>query len=112
VGLIVGLFTRTACVGGAILLLSFYLAMPPLPGVPESVRIEGYPYVNKNIVEMLALLTLATTTSGRWAGLDSFLYFLNPWRKKATTPTSTPAAPAPPQPAEKPHKPGPIPLPH
>jgi uncharacterized membrane protein YphA (DoxX/SURF4 family) len=81
IGLLVGLFTRTACVLGACLLLSFYLAMPPLPGVPEALRMEGYPYVNKNIVELLALLTLATTASGRWAGLDCFLFYLNPWRK-------------------------------
>jgi uncharacterized membrane protein YphA (DoxX/SURF4 family) len=75
-GLILGLLTRTSCLLGAGLLLSFYLAVPPLPGVPENLRVEGYPYVNKNIVEMLALLTLATTASGRWVGLDSLLYHL------------------------------------
>ena len=45
----------------------FFLAMPPLPGWPESPRAEGhYLYINKNIIEMLALLVLATTASGRW----------------------------------------------
>jgi uncharacterized membrane protein YphA (DoxX/SURF4 family) len=89
--LIVGFFTRLNCLGGALLLLSFYLAVPPLPGLPELFRAEGYPYINKNVVEMLALLTLATTRSGRWAGLDGFLYFLNPFRKK--TPQPRPAGP-------------------
>jgi uncharacterized membrane protein YphA (DoxX/SURF4 family) len=66
-----GLLTRTACVGGAGFLLLFFLAMPPLPGWPENPRAEGhYLFINKNIIEMLALLALATTRSGRWAGLD------------------------------------------
>jgi uncharacterized membrane protein YphA (DoxX/SURF4 family) len=89
--LLLGLCTRTACVVGAVLLLSFYLAVPPLPDVPEALRVEGYPYVNKNLVEMLALLTLATTASGRWAGLDFLLSYLNPWRKKAATRGPAPA---------------------
>jgi uncharacterized membrane protein YphA (DoxX/SURF4 family) len=80
--LLLGLFTRTACVGGALLLLSFYLAVPPLPGVPENLRVEGYPFVNKNLIELLALLTLATTASGRWVGLDSLIHYLSPWRKR------------------------------
>ena len=84
--LILGLFSRLNCLVGAALLLSFYLAVLPLPGVLEAVRVEGYPYVNKNIVEMLALLTLATTRSGRWAGLDVLIYYLNPFRRRTTAP--------------------------
>jgi uncharacterized membrane protein YphA (DoxX/SURF4 family) len=81
--LMAGFLTRTACVAGALFLLTFYLAMPPLPGMPDLPRAEGhYLYVNKNIIEMLALLMLATTRSGRWAGLDGLLQFLRPraWR--------------------------------
>jgi uncharacterized membrane protein YphA (DoxX/SURF4 family) len=79
--LLAGFLTRTACVVGALFLLSFYLAMPPLPGLPESPRAEGhYLIINKNIIEMLALLALATTRSGRWCGLDGLLQFFNPWR--------------------------------
>jgi uncharacterized membrane protein YphA (DoxX/SURF4 family) len=75
--LLMGLLTRTACVVGAYFLLTFFLAMPPLPGWPESPRAEGhYLFINKNIIEMLALLTLATTLSGRWAGLDGLLQLL------------------------------------
>jgi uncharacterized membrane protein YphA (DoxX/SURF4 family) len=82
--LLVGLFTRSACLAGAAFLLSLYLAMPPLPGLIESPKTEGhYVFVNKNIIEMLALLTLATTRSGRWLGLDALLQFLRPrtWRR-------------------------------
>jgi uncharacterized membrane protein YphA (DoxX/SURF4 family) len=79
--LLLGLFTRTACLAGAAFLVLFYLAMPALPWLPESPRAEGhYVFVNKNIIEMLALLTLATTRSGFWAGLDGLLYCLAPWR--------------------------------
>jgi hypothetical protein len=63
--------------------LLFYLTMPPFPWVPENVRAEGhYLFVNKNLIEMLALLCLATTQSGCWVGLDGLLQFLNPWRRR------------------------------
>jgi uncharacterized membrane protein YphA (DoxX/SURF4 family) len=79
--LLLGLFTRTACLGGAAFLLLFYLAMPALPWVPENPRAEGhYLFINKNIIEMLALLTLATTRSGTWVGLDGLIRLLAPWR--------------------------------
>jgi uncharacterized membrane protein YphA (DoxX/SURF4 family) len=83
IALLAGFLTRPACLLGAGLLLMFYLAMPPLPWVPDNPKAEGhYLVINKNIIEMLALLALATTDSGRWLGLDGLLQFLNPWRKK------------------------------
>jgi uncharacterized membrane protein YphA (DoxX/SURF4 family) len=85
--LLLGLCTRPACLGGAAFLVLFYLTMPPFPWVPENIRAEGhYLFVNKNLIEMLALLTLATTRSGRWAGLDGLLQFLSPWRWRARPP--------------------------
>jgi uncharacterized membrane protein YphA (DoxX/SURF4 family) len=83
--LLLGLFTRLACVGGASFLLLLYLSMPPFPWLPEPPRApEGhYLFVSKNLIEMLALLVLATTASGRWAGLDGLLQFLNPWRRRS-----------------------------
>jgi uncharacterized membrane protein YphA (DoxX/SURF4 family) len=85
--LVVGLLTRTACVVGAVFLLTFYLAMPALPWLLESPKAEGHYYlINKNIIEMLALLALATTRSGRWLGLDALVQFLNPWRWRSSHP--------------------------
>jgi uncharacterized membrane protein YphA (DoxX/SURF4 family) len=85
--LLVGLFTRTACIGGAGFLLLFYLAMPALPWLPESPKSEGhYLYINKNSIEMLALLTLATTCSGRWMGLDGLVHAVCPWRRSRSVP--------------------------
>lgn len=88
--LLAGLFTRTACVAGAGLLLMFYLAMPAFPGLPDNPKAEGhYLLINKNVIEMLALLALATTRSGRWLGIDGFLQFLNPRRWRSEQPNGT-----------------------
>ena len=72
--LMLGLFTRLAALGGIGLLMLYYFAMPPFPGYPESPMTEGhYLMVNKNLVEALALLMIATTRIGRWAGLDAYV---------------------------------------
>jgi hypothetical protein len=77
--LLVGLLTRTACVAGASFLLMLYLAMPPWPWLPPNPRAEAhYYFLDKNLIEMLALLTLATTRSGHWAGMDGLLHLLLP----------------------------------
>lgn len=88
IGLIAGCFTRLAALAGAVLLLSFFAAMPPLPYLPESPKAEGhYLYINKNIIEMFALLALACLPTGRWAGVDGILQFLNPFRRRETEKT-------------------------
>ena len=40
--------------------------------------------INKDFIEMLALLVVASTAVGRWGGLDYFLYHLvvNPFLSK------------------------------
>jgi uncharacterized membrane protein YphA (DoxX/SURF4 family) len=94
--LLLGLFSRMACVAGAAFLLMFFLAMPALPWLPANPRAEGhYQFIDKNIIEMIALLTLATTQSGKWLGLDGLVQFLNPWRWRTT---KTPAPKQRPQP--------------
>ena len=72
--LMLGLFTPLAALGGAAFLLGFYLSMPPWPGLPEGVTEGHYRYVNKNLIEMLACLVLASTPNGLWIGLDAFLF--------------------------------------
>lgn len=71
--LLVGLGTRIAAVGGAVLLTLFYLAMPPWPGVPEVPGPEHSFIVNKNLIEVIALLAIAALPTGQWFGLDAFL---------------------------------------
>lgn len=68
--LLVGLGTRLAAVGGAVMLTMFYLAMPPWPGVPEAPGPEHSFIVNKNFIEIVALLAIAALPTGQWFGLD------------------------------------------
>ena len=75
--LLLGLFTPVACVAGAGFLLMTYLAHPPFPWYPLPPGTEGNPlFVNKNVIEMLALLVIAVHPTGRWLGLDSIWYWL------------------------------------
>lgn len=70
-GLILGLFTRTAAISGAILLFIYYLNNPPLIGLEYSVPTEGsYLVVSKTLIESVALAALAFFPSGSFAGLD------------------------------------------
>lgn len=71
--LMLGLFSRVAALGAATMLISFYLAMPPWPGVPPAPGPEHSLIIDKNLVEALACLALAATPSGRWIGLDSLV---------------------------------------
>ncbi|HOW70793.1 MAG TPA: DoxX family protein [Phycisphaerae bacterium] len=72
--LMIGLFTRLAALGAIGLLIMYYFCMPPWPGLPESPATEGHYYiVNKNLVEAAALLVIAASGAGRWAGLDAFI---------------------------------------
>ena len=72
--LIVGLFTRTACLAGAALLCLFYFSMPPWPGLDPAPIAEGtYLIVNKNLIEIIALLMLSSTPVGVWGGLDAII---------------------------------------
>jgi uncharacterized membrane protein YphA (DoxX/SURF4 family) len=73
--LLLGLFTRTSCVLAAGFLLLTYLNSPALPWLPTPPNQEGsYFFVSKNVIEMLALLVLATAPSGRWFGVDGILH--------------------------------------
>jgi len=75
--LILGLFTRLASLAGIGLVLLFYLCNPPFVGYFYSIPTEGsYLIVNKNLVEVCALVVILVTGSGRFAGLDRILHGL------------------------------------
>jgi uncharacterized membrane protein YphA (DoxX/SURF4 family) len=76
--LILGLFTRLAALGGAGFMFFVVLTQPAWPGIyPPDPPVVGHALlINKDFVEMLALLTIATTLAGRWAGLDYFIHHL------------------------------------
>jgi thiosulfate dehydrogenase [quinone] large subunit len=69
--LIHGLFTRLASLGAIAFLLMFYFATPPFVGYFYALPSEGsYLLVNKNLVELGALVVILLTGSGLVYGLD------------------------------------------
>jgi uncharacterized membrane protein YphA (DoxX/SURF4 family) len=72
--LLIGLFSRLSAFGAALLVASFYICNPAPPlgaGMPGDPG--HYFYVNKELVECLAALVLATIPTGRWLGLDALI---------------------------------------
>jgi len=81
--LILGLLTRLASLGGIGFLLMFYFANPPFVGYFYSLPSEGsYLIVNKNLVELCALVVILVTGSGRFAGLDRIVHGLFARRRR------------------------------
>lgn len=75
--LILGLFTRLASLGAIGFIVLFYLCNPPFIGYFYSIPTEGsYIIVNKNLVELGALVVVLVSGSGRFAGLDRIVHVL------------------------------------
>ena len=73
--LLLGLFTPVACLVGAWFLVLTYLTHPPFPWYPLPPNTEGNPlFVNKNVIECIALMVIASFPTGRWMGLDAILW--------------------------------------
>ena len=70
VSLVTGLFTQSGCVGAACFLTLFYLSMIPTSGAPQPGTEGTYLIVNKNLIELAAVLVIAAFRTGRIAGLD------------------------------------------
>jgi thiosulfate dehydrogenase [quinone] large subunit len=74
-GLFLGLFEKPLKIGGILLLLLYYFAYPPFPGLTINAPVEGsYYIVNKNLIEMAALLVLFMFPSGHITGIDSYIF--------------------------------------
>ena len=86
-----GLFTPLACLGGAVMLTMFYLAIPPLPGYPPVPGPDHAFVISKNLIEAIALFGLMLMPTGRWFGIDSlWMSCLNgcPQKKKKLEPAN------------------------
>lgn len=68
--LMLGLFSRLSAAVGVLFLAMFYLSNPPWPGVATIPGEGSYLVVNKNLIELSALLVLAALPTGRIAGFD------------------------------------------
>lgn len=70
-GLILGLLTRWASIGGAVMLLFYFVAFPPIPGYLVGVPVEGsYLWVNKTLIEFFVLLVFIFISSDYHFSLD------------------------------------------
>lgn len=80
--LMIGLFSRVAAIGGMLLLLLIYIAMPPLDyaGFVISTAEGSELYVNKTLIEVLALMVVASFPTGNMLGLD---IIVDHWRKQS-----------------------------
>lgn len=81
-----GILTRYASAFGILLLLLYYIAHPPFLAVGLGMPAEGqYLVVNKNVIEMLALLLFVIIPPQSVPGLDRLFSLILNQRKKATS---------------------------
>jgi len=73
IGLMLGLLTRWASTGGALMLFFYFVAYPPIPGYMMGVPVEGsYLWVNKTLIEFFVLVGFMFFSSEYHYGLDRF----------------------------------------
>ena len=81
--LMLGFCTPLAALGGAAFMCFVVMTQPAFPGIyPPDPPVAGHAMlVNKDFIEMLALLAVAAVSAGRWGGVDFFLYrwIVNPF---------------------------------
>ncbi len=73
--LILGLFTRVAIYGGIALLSLYCLSHPALLNVRYAIPSEGsYMWINKNLIEIIALLVVLVFPTWYTIGIDRFIF--------------------------------------
>jgi uncharacterized membrane protein YphA (DoxX/SURF4 family) len=73
--LLMGLFTRVACLVAVGFLVMTYLTHPPFPWLPLPPGTEGNPlFINKNVIEALALMVILVHPTGKWLGIDAIIH--------------------------------------
>ena len=68
--LLLGALTQVGCWAAILLLSLFYLSSPPLQGLPQPGNEGTYLLVNKNLIELIAVVLLLVFRTGWIAGLD------------------------------------------
>jgi uncharacterized membrane protein YphA (DoxX/SURF4 family) len=83
--LVLGVFTRVAGLSGIFLLALYYVANPPFIGTDFGIPVEGhYLFINKNLVEMIALIVLLVFPTTSHSSLENIFRKLT--RLKAARP--------------------------
>jgi thiosulfate dehydrogenase (quinone) large subunit len=78
--LFLGLLSKPAKICGILLLSFYYLAYPPFASLGINTHVEGnYWVVNKNLIEMAALLVLLMSPTSRITGIDKFIPVKYQW---------------------------------
>ena len=73
--LILGVFSRIAMISGMVMLAIYYLSHPPFGALKYAAPIEGsYLFVNKTLIELIALGVLFVFPTSREFGLDRFIF--------------------------------------
>jgi len=74
-GLILGLLTKAAKIGGILLLAFYYLSHPPFIGLEYAIPSEGsYLWINKTLIELITLWVLYIFPTGKIIGLDRLIF--------------------------------------
>jgi thiosulfate dehydrogenase [quinone] large subunit len=68
--LMLGLFTQAGCAGAILFLALFFVSQPPLSGLPQAGAEGAYLLVNKNLIELAAVVAIMAFRTGAIAGLD------------------------------------------
>jgi thiosulfate dehydrogenase (quinone) large subunit len=74
-GLILGVFHKTTLISGIVLIGLYYLALPPFIGLKYDIPMEGsYLFINKNLIEIVAMFVLLNFPTNKIIGLDRLVY--------------------------------------
>lgn len=72
--LLIGIKVRWGCIAGIGLLALYYLAHPPFPSLPQGPAEGSYWIVNKNLIEMAALVVIYQFPLTSVLGLEKILF--------------------------------------
>ncbi|NOR35062.1 MAG: DoxX family membrane protein, partial [Bacteroidales bacterium] len=89
--LFIGLFVRWSSICGAVLLLFYFLAYPPIFGHTLGVVAEGnYQWVDKNLIELFMLIVFVFLPTAYFFGADRLIKRWKEERPSAPVPASGP----------------------
>lgn len=86
ISLLLGLKVKWGCIAGMLLLMFYYLAHPPFPGLPQGPAEGSYWIVNKNLIEMVALFVIYQFPLTSVFGFEGLFT-----RNKSVTPVENPS---------------------